>query len=331
MIEAIKPKALKTARPGASGLLGGFGGLFDLKSAGFRDPLLVAATDGVGTKLKIAIAANKHHTIGVDLVAMCVNDLVVQGAQPLFFLDYFATGKLELKTVETVVSGIVTGCLQAGAALIGGETAEMPGHYRGDDYDLAGFAVGAMERGDEIDGHCIEAGDIILGITSSGIHSNGYSLVRRIVEEGDLSYFDPAPFEPSITLGDALLEPTIIYVDAIRAARAAGTIKGIAHITGGGLTENLPRILPSGMRASIDLNSWPKPPVFNWLQSQGSIKMREMIRTFNCGIGMVIITSEEEKSAIVHGVKSTGQVALQIGTIDNIKGTEPVIFLGNWG
>ncbi len=330
MVEAIKPLAAQTARSGASGSLGGFGGLFDLKSAGFKDPILVAATDGVGTKLKIAIAANKHDTIGVDLVAMCVNDLVVQGAEPLFFLDYFATGRLENKIVEKVVAGIANGCQQAGSALIGGETAEMPGHYGQNDYDLAGFAVGAMERHDEIDGSNINVGDIVLGLASSGIHSNGYSLVRKIVDESGLSYFEPAPFNKSVSLGDALLEPTIIYVNAVKIAREVGNIKGIAHITGGGLLENLPRILPDGKCAALNLSSWPKSPVFTWLIETGSIEVPEMLRTFNCGIGMVIIVSADEASAISNAIEASGQPATPIGVIEHLKKREPVLFHGDW-
>ena len=322
--------AAQTARSGASGSLGGFGGLFDLKSAGFKDPILVAATDGVGTKLKIAIAANKHDTIGVDLVAMCVNDLVVQGAEPLFFLDYFATGRLENKIVEKVVAGIANGCQQAGSALIGGETAEMPGHYGQNDYDLAGFAVGAMERHDEIDGSNINVGDIVLGLASSGIHSNGYSLVRKIVDESGLSYFEPAPFNKSVSLGDALLEPTIIYVNAVKIAREVGNIKGIAHITGGGLLENLPRILPDGKCAALNLSSWPKSPVFTWLIETGSIEVPEMLRTFNCGIGMVIIVSADEASAISNAIEASGQPATPIGVIEHLKKREPVLFHGDW-
>ena len=330
LIEAIKPLAAQTARPGASGLLGGFGGLFDLKSAGFKDPILVASTDGVGTKLKIAIAVNKHDTIGIDLVAMCVNDLVVQGAQPLFFLDYFATGKLENKIAETVVAGIADGCQQAGSALIGGETAEMPDHYGKNDYDLAGFAVGAMERHDDIDGSTINVGDIVLGLASSGIHSNGYSLVRKIVDESGLSYFEPAPFNPDVSLGVALLEPTIIYVNAIRVAREVGNIKGIAHITGGGLLENLPRILPDGKCAALNLNSWPKSPVFSWLIEKGSIEIREMLRTFNCGIGMVIIVSADKASAISEAIQATGQPVTPIGVIEKLNKREPVLIQGDW-
>ena len=330
MVEAIKPLAAQTARPGASGLLGGFGGLFDLKSAGFKDPILVAATDGVGTKLKIAIAANKHDTIGIDLVAMCVNDLVVQGAEPLFFLDYFATGKLENKIVEKVVAGIANGCQQAGSALIGGETAEMPGHYGENDYDLAGFAVGAMERHDVIDGSDINVGDIVLGLASSGIHSNGYSLVRKIIDESGLSYFEPAPFNPSVSLGYALLEPTNIYVNAIKIAREVGNIKGIAHITGGGLLENLPRILPDGKCAALNLSSWPKSPVFSWLIEKGSIEVPEMLRTFNCGIGMVIIVSADEASAISNAIEASGQPATPIGVIEHLDKRQPVLIQGHW-
>ena len=330
LIETIKPLAARTARPGASGLLGGFGGLFDLKSAGFKDPILVAATDGVGTKLKIAIAANKHDTIGIDLVAMCVNDLLVQGAQPLFFLDYFATGKLENRIAEIVIGGIANGCQQAGSALIGGETAEMPGHYEENDYDLAGFAVGAMERHDNIDGSNINVGDIVLGLASNGIHSNGYSLVRKIVDESGLSYSEPAPFNSSVSLGDALLEPTIIYVNAVEVARKVGIIKGIAHITGGGLLENLPRILPKDKCAVLNLNSWPKSSVFNWLIEKGSIEIGEMLRTFNCGIGMVIIISADKATAISEAMQATGQQVMPIGVIENLNEGEPVIIQGDW-
>ena len=315
MVEAIKPLAAQTARSGASGSLGGFGGLFDLKSAGFKDPILVAATDGVGTKLKIAIAANKHDTIGVDLVAMCVNDLVVQGAEPLFFLDYFATGRLENKIVEKVVAGIANGCQQAGSALIGGETAEMPDHYGQNDYDLAGFAVGAMERHDEIDGSNINVGDIVLGLASSGIHSNGYSLVRKIVDESGLSYFEPAPFNKSVSLGDALLEPTIIYVNAVKIAREVGNIKGIAHITGGGLQENLPRIIPRGLSVRINYDAWQMPRVFYKIMMAGEIPPEEMKRVFNLGIGYCIVISPQHEDYVRKIITGCGYNSWTIGDI----------------
>lgn len=322
--------ALATARSGANGALGGFGGLFDLNAAGYADPILVAATDGVGTKLKVATATGKHNTIGIDLVAMCVNDLIVQGAEPLFFLDYFATGKLEQGVAEAVVRGISDGCLQAGCALIGGETAEMPGHYSDGEYDLAGFTVGAMERGSAIDGTTIDDGDIILGLTASGIHSNGYSLVRKIVEQSGLGYDAPAPFNSSITLGEALLTPTRIYVKSVLAALKLGTIKGLAHITGGGLVENLPRVLPDGISAKIDLSSWDKPPIFEWLRSSADIKTIEMLRTFNSGIGMAIVVAKENAKPVKKCLEGMGETLFTIGTTHAMSSVSAVTFEGNW-
>lgn len=329
-MDAIKPLAAATARAGADGALGGFGGLFDLKAAGYNDPILVAATDGVGTKLKIATATGLHDTIGIDLVAMCVNDLIVQGAEPLFFLDYFATGKLEPGVAEAVVAGIAEGCRQANSALIGGETAEMPGHYGDGEYDLAGFAVGAMERGAGIDGSAIARGDVILGLASTGVHSNGYSLVRKVLEKAGLDYGDPAPFEPDRSLGGALLAPTRIYVNAIAAACKAGTVKGIAHITGGGLPENLPRIMPDGVSASISLDRWPKPPVFAWLRDSAGIETAEMLRTFNCGIGMAIVVSKSEAAAITHSLAAAGETVFAIGEIAAAGPNGTVTVEGEW-
>ena len=281
LVEAIKPLAKATARKGSDAGLGGFGAFFDLKAAGYTDPILVATTDGVGTKLKIAIEANQHGTIGIDLVAMCVNDLVVQGAEPLLFLDYFATGKLDVENGRQIVAGISDGCLQAGCALVGGETAEMPGMYAKGDYDLAGFAVGAVERGRQITGSDVKAGDVVLGLGSSGVHSNGYSLVRKVVSVAGLDYSAKAPFDPSKTLGEALLAPTRIYVKSCLAAIRAGGVKALAHITGGGLLENIPRVLPKDLACEIDAASWQQPPVFGWLRKTAGIDAQEMARTFN--------------------------------------------------
>ncbi len=294
MVELIKPLVRATARPGADAEIGGFGGLFDLKPLGFKDPVLVAANDGVGTKVKIAIESGRHDTIGIDLVAMSVNDLVVQGAEPLFFLDYFACGKLEPEMAAAVVAGISVGCREAGCALIGGETAEMPGVYHGDDYDLAGFAVGAAERGSLLPRADIAEGDAIIGLASSGVHSNGYSLVRKIVEKSGLAWSDPAPFAEDASLGDAMLTPTRIYVKSCLAAiRNTSTVKGLAHITGGGFPDNIPRVLPKGLGARIDLSRISVPPVFKWLADEGGIAQAEMLRTFNCGVGMIVIAAEQ--------------------------------------
>jgi phosphoribosylformylglycinamidine cyclo-ligase len=315
LVRAIAPAARATARPGADAALGGFGALFDLKAAGFRDPLLVATTDGVGTKLKIAIDCRRHDTIGTDLVAMCVNDLVVQGAEPLFFLDYFATGKLSVEDGRTIVRGIADACREAGCALIGGETAEMPGMYAPGDYDLAGFAVGAVERDCVLTGATVTAGDVVIGIASSGVHSNGYSLVRKIVADSGLSYAGDAPFAKDTPLGRALLTPTRIYVKSCLAAIPAG-IKALAHITGGGLVENVPRVLPKGMTAALDAALWTLPPVFRWLAKAGNVAPDEMARTFNCGLGMIAVASPERANAVCEALTTAGETAFAVGRIE---------------
>jgi phosphoribosylformylglycinamidine cyclo-ligase len=320
LVEAIKGLARSTRRPGADADLGGFGGVFDLKRAGFRDPVLVAANDGVGTKLRIAIDTGRHATIGIDLVAMCVNDLVVQGAEPLFFLDYFAVGKLDVAVAREVVAGIAEGCRQAGCALIGGETAEMPGHYKGDDYDLAGFAVGAVERGEILPRDDVVVGDVVIGLPSSGVHSNGYSLVRRLVAEEKLGWDDPAPFAPDRKLAETLLEPTRIYVRPLLTALEAtggadGAIKAMAHITGGGLSENLPRVLPGSVAARIDLSAWQAPPVFGWLARAGRLPQAEMLRTFNCGMGMLIVAAKQDADGLVRILQEWGEAPHVIGEI----------------
>ncbi|MEI4483704.1 MULTISPECIES: phosphoribosylformylglycinamidine cyclo-ligase [unclassified Phyllobacterium] len=316
LVEKIKPLVRSTRRPGADGEIGGFGGLFDLKAAGFKDPVLVAANDGVGTKLKIAIDAGVHDTVGIDLVAMCVNDLVVQGAEPLFFLDYFATGKLDPDQGAAIVGGIAEGCLQAGCALIGGETAEMPGMYRDGDYDLAGFAVGAAERNQLLPTGDIEEGDIILGLASSGVHSNGFSLVRRIVELSGLGWDADAPFETGKTLGQALLTPTRIYVKALLAAiRETNAIKALAHITGGGFPDNIPRVLPKNLTASIDLSAINVPAVFSWLAKTGGVERDEMLRTFNCGIGMIVVVSPEHADTVLAALNAQGEKTVRLGTM----------------
>tara|TARA_R110000751_G_scaffold271365_6_gene371529 strand:+ start:18185 stop:19270 length:1086 start_codon:yes stop_codon:yes gene_type:complete len=321
LVDRIKPHVRSTRRPGADGEIGGFGGLFDLKAAGFTDPVLVAANDGVGTKLKIAIDAGSHDTVGIDLVAMCVNDLVVQGAEPLFFLDYFATGKLDPAQGEAIVAGIAKGCIDAGCALIGGETAEMPGMYSGGDYDLAGFAVGAAERDALLPSGDIAAGDVILGLASAGVHSNGFSLVRRIVELSGLAWnapapFNPAPLEPGATLADALLVPTRIYVrPLLQAIRQTGAIKALAHITGGGFTENIPRVLPDGLMARINLDSITLPPVFSWLARTGGVEATEMLRTFNCGIGMIAVVAQEHADQVTAVLAEAGEQVVRIGQI----------------
>jgi phosphoribosylformylglycinamidine cyclo-ligase len=295
------------------GGIGGFGGLFDLKACGFKDPVLVAATDGVGTKLKLAVETGLHDGIGIDLVAMNVNDLIVQGAEPLFFLDYFATSKLDVGVATKVVGGIAEGCKEAGCALIGGETAEMPGLYASGDYDLAGFAVGAVERNDLLPRKNIEAGDVILALPSSGVHANGFSLVRRVVEKSGLRLGDAAPFAPRETLGQALLTPTRIYVRQIlETIRTTGPVKALAHITGGGLTENIPRVLPEHLAADIDLGSFALPPVFAWLKQEANLDDAEMLRTFNCGVGMIVVTSAKEAARVLAGL---GPEAHQIGII----------------
>lgn len=316
MVEKIKPLVRSTRRPGADGEIGGFGGLFDLKAAGFTDPVLVAANDGVGTKLKVAIESGRHETIGIDLVAMCVNDLVVQGAEPLFFLDYFATGKLDPDQGAAIVGGIAEGCRQAGCALIGGETAEMPGLYREGDYDLAGFAVGAAERGQLLPTDDIVEGDVLLGIASSGLHSNGFSLVRRIVAESGLAWTDQAPFGIEQSLAEALLEPTRIYVKSIlKAIRGTHGLKALAHITGGGFPENIPRVLPKDFAAELDLDAIEVPPVFSWLAKAGGVAPAEMMRTFNCGIGMVIVVANGQAAQVAAVLQEAGETVTPIGRI----------------
>jgi len=316
MVELIKPLVRATARPGADAEIGGFGGLFDLKRIGYRDPVLVAATDGVGTKLKVAIETGRHDTIGIDLVAMSVNDLVVQGAEPLFFLDYYACGRLEPEIGAAVVAGISIGCREAGCALIGGETAEMPGVYQGEDYDLAGFAVGAVERDAILPRSDIQEGDVILGLASSGVHSNGYSLVRKVIEKTGLPWEAPSPFMTGQSLGDAILTPTRIYVKAcIAAIRETNAVKGMAHITGGGFPDNIPRILPKGLGARIDLARIAVPPVFQWLASAGVIAQSEMLRTFNCGIGMIVITASKDVAAITKAFERLGETVATLGKV----------------
>ena len=313
LVARIAPVAESTRRPGVAADLGGFGGLFDPKAAGYADPVLVAATDGVGTKLKIAVETDALETVGVDLVAMCVNDLICQGAEPLFFLDYFATGKLDVERAARVIEGIAAGCRQAGAALIGGETAEMPGMYAAGDFDLAGFAVGAMERGAGLPVGARE-GDALLGLASSGVHSNGHSLVRSLVERAGLAWSAPCPFGEG-TLGAALLTPTRIYVRPLLAAMAAGGVRALAHITGGGLTENVPRALPEGLGARIDLGAWPRPPVFQWLIDRSGMDRAEALRTFNCGIGMVVVASAEAVPRLTRVLENAGETVHPIGVV----------------
>ena len=315
LVDAIKPLAQSTARPGADAALGGFGGLFDLKAAGYSDPILVAATDGAGTKVKLAVAADRHDTIGIDLVAMCVNDLVVQGAEPLFFLDYFATASLNVKAARDVMTGIAAGCREAGCALIGGETAEMPGLYAHRDYDLAGFAVGAVERGRALTGAAVADGDIVLGLASNGLHANGFSLVRRVVSDLDVDLHGTAPFDAEQRLCDALLTPTRIYVKSCLAAARAGTVKALAHITGGGLVENVPRVLPDHLAVEIEGGTWPVPAVFPWLSRTGGIAPSEMLLTFNCGIGMVAITAPDSADAASDFFSSHGETVCRIGRV----------------
>jgi len=331
LVNNIKPLAASTRRPGADADLGGFGGLFDLKAAGFSDPILVAANDGVGTKLKVAIDAGIHDTVGIDLVAMCVNDLVVQGAEPLLFLDYMATGKLDVAQMTDVVAGIAEGCRQAGCALIGGETAEMPGMYQDADYDLAGFSVGAAERGTLLDGSTVSEGDVLLGLASNGTHSNGYSLIRRIVSDKGFSYSEPAPFDDQQSLGEALLAPTKIYVKSTLAAIKAGHVKALSHITGGGFLENIPRVMPKNTLAEVDTTAWSLPPIFKWLQEEGNIETREMSRTFNCGIGMVVVVAPESVEQAKAILEEYGEVVFQIGSITNGEGKPRCRVTGNAG
>ncbi len=329
LVRAIKPLVKATQRPGADADLGGFGGLFDLKAAGYRDPVLVAANDGVGTKLRIAIETGLHDAIGIDLVAMSVNDLVVQGAEPLFFLDYFSCGQLDVETARRVVGGIAEGCRMAGCALIGGETAEMPGMYQGADYDLAGFAVGAVERGEILPRTDIVEGDVLIGLASSGVHSNGYSLVRRLVAREGLAWEVPAPFAAEMSLAQALLTPTRIYVRALLAAIRAtggsgpsGPVKALSHITGGGLSENLPRVLPDGLGARVDLNALPVPPVFGWLQRVSGLDEAEMLRTFNCGVGMVLVADHSRVPDVMAALTDAGETPFLLGAIERGRGVK---------
>jgi len=316
LVKAIAPLAKSTARPGANAELGGFGGFFDLKAAGYDDPLLVAANDGVGTKLKLAIDAGKHDGVGIDLVAMCANDLIVQGAEPLFFLDYYATGKLDNDVAATVVASIAEGCRQAGCALIGGETAEMPGMYAAGDYDLAGFCVGAVDRAKALTGSSVAPGDIILGLASSGVHSNGFSLVRRMIEVNGWKLDRPALFDQERLLGDLLLEPTRIYVKSLLPLVREGKIGALAHITGGGLLENIPRVMPAGAHAVVDADNWPQPRLFAFLQAGGAIEPAELARTFNCGIGMVTIVREADATEVTERLEAAGETVHRIGRIE---------------
>jgi phosphoribosylformylglycinamidine cyclo-ligase len=322
LVNAIKPLVKATRRPGADADLGGFGALFDLKRAGFRDPILVSTNDGVGTKLKIAIDTGMHGTIGIDLVAMCVNDLVVAGAEPLFFLDYFAVGKLDVAVGRAVIAGIAAGCREAGCALVGGETAEMPGLYHGADYDLAGFAVGAVERGEILPRSDIDPGDVLIGLAASGVHSNGYSLVRRLVRDAGLAWDAPAPFARGTSVAEALLVPTRIYVKPILAALKAtggggpqGAVKALSHITGGGISENLPRVLPDTVAARIDLSSWTMPAVFGWFAGQGRLDDTQMLRTFNCGIGMIVVAEKARAGEVIAALRAAGEDPMVIGEI----------------
>jgi phosphoribosylformylglycinamidine cyclo-ligase len=329
MVELIKPLLRRTARPGADAEIGGFGGLFDLKAAGFPDAILVAATDGVGTKVKIAIETARHDTIGIDLVAMSVNDLVVQGAEPLFFLDYFACGKLDPAVGAAVVTGVAAACRESGCALIGGETAEMPGVYHGGDYDLAGFAVGAVARKDVLPRTDIAPGDHIVGLTSTGVHSNGFSLVRRIATAAGLSWNNPAPFEPSRSLGEALLTPTRLYVKScLAAARETKAVKALAHITGGGFTENIPRVLPQNLAVVIDLDRVPVLPVFKWLATAGHVSETEMLRTFNCGIGMVAVLDPDAADSACQRFAANGETVVRLGEVVTANGKARVNYRG---
>ena len=328
MVDQIKPMVRSTRRPGADAEIGGFGGLFDLKAAGFKDPILVAANDGVGTKVKIAIESGIFDTIGIDLVAMCVNDIVVQGAEPLFFLDYFATGKLEPRQGAAIVKGIAAGCLESGCALIGGETAEMPGLYAKGDFDLAGFAVGAAERGTLLPRPGLTEGDVVIGLPSSGVHSNGFSLVRRIVARTGLAWDEPAPFAPGQTLAQALLTPTRLYVKPLLAAlKSAPGIAALAHVTGGGYPDNLPRVLPDELGVDVDLDAFAPPPVFGWLAREGGVGEAEMLRTFNCGFGMVVFASAASRDTTLAALAAVGLSPVVIGAVI-ARGAEPVTFRG---
>lgn len=315
LVKAIGPLAKSTSRPGADVALGGFGGFFDPRAAGYKDPLLVAANDGVGTKVKLAIDHDRHDKIGIDLVAMCVNDLIVQGAEPLFFLDYFATGKLDNGVAERVVASIAEGCRIAGCALIGGETAEMPGMYAAGDYDLAGFCVGAVERGEQLTGDKVAAGDVLLGLASSGVHSNGYSLVRRLAADKGWKLDRPALFDSETLLIDALIAPTRIYVKSLLPLIRGGKIHALAHITGGGLLENIPRVLPEGLHAHVSADAWPQPRLMSFLQAQGNIEPGEMARTFNCGVGMVLAVAAEDVAELTQALEAAGETVFAIGEI----------------
>jgi phosphoribosylformylglycinamidine cyclo-ligase len=329
LVARIAPAARATRRPGAEADLGGFGGLFDLKAAGFKDPVLVAATDGVGTKLKIAIETGRFDGIGQDLVAMCVNDIVVQGAEPLFFLDYYASAKLKVDDAARVIEGIARACKESGCALIGGETAEMPGLYAKGDFDLAGFSVGAVERGQVLPRTAeMVAGDVLIGVASSGVHSNGYSLVRKVVEKSGLGWDADAPFAPGSALGEALLTPTRLYVKSALEALRAGGVKGFAHITGGGITENLPRALPEGLHAEVDLDCWIPPSVFGWLASTAGIAAPEMLRTFNCGIGLVAVVAEKWSGPVIEAFQQSGDTAMRIGHLVSGNGEAKVVYRG---
>ncbi|MBB5687357.1 phosphoribosylformylglycinamidine cyclo-ligase [Sphingobium boeckii] len=316
LVKAIGPMAKATRRAGANAELGGFGGFFDLKAAGYNDPLLVAANDGVGTKLKLAIDHDRHDGVGIDLVAMCANDLIVQGAEPLFFLDYYATGKLESGVAERVIAGIAQGCILAGCALIGGETAEMPGMYAPGDYDLAGFCVGAVERDQALTGNRVAAGQVILGLASSGVHSNGFSLVRRLAEDKGWKMDRPALFDQDVILIDALMAPTRIYVKSLLPEIRNGTIKALAHITGGGLLENIPRVLPEGLHAHVDAAAWEQPRLMAFLQAQGHIEPEEMARTFNCGIGMALVVDAVDAASVKQALEAAGEMVFAIGRIE---------------
>ncbi len=329
LVERIAPAAKATHRPGTEAELGGFGGLFDLKAAGFKDPILVASTDGVGTKLKIAIETGRFEGIGQDLVAMCVNDIVVQGAEPLFFLDYYASGKLDVDAAAIVIEGIARACKETGCALIGGETAEMPGLYAKGDFDLAGFAVGAAERGRILPKiREMQSGDVVIGVASSGVHSNGYSLVRRVVGDGGLSYGAPAPFAKGQTLGEALLAPTRLYVKGALAAIHTGGVKGLAHITGGGISENLPRALPEGLNAQVDLSCWTPQSVFGWLAKSAGVEEREMLRTFNCGLGLIAVVDAKSAGHVIDAFQESGDKAMRIGTLAAGEGDARVVYNG---
>ncbi|MBS0002853.1 MAG: phosphoribosylformylglycinamidine cyclo-ligase [Thioalkalivibrio sp.] len=329
LIDRIKPYAARTRRPGVLAGLGGFGALFELPVERYRRPVLVSGTDGVGTKLRVAQELGRHDTIGIDLVAMCVNDIIVQGAEPLFFLDYYATGRLDVDVAADVVKGIAEGCEQAGCALVGGETAEMPGMYPDGDYDLAGFAVGIVEKDELLDGSRVRAGDVLLGMSSSGPHSNGYSLIRRVLELSAADLEQPLGGAGEVTLGDALLAPTQIYVRAVLRLLRTGRVHALAHITGGGLTENLPRVLARGLDGRVDLASWPRPPVFDWLQGTGGVAEPEMLRTFNCGIGMVAVLPEGGVDAAISELAATGISAWPIGVVTEGSGAPTIHYIAS--